>query len=511
VSPISGIRREGARSLSCAGAWTGTGDPLPATTIRMSGDRIASLEPCRGRTPRGFAIPSFVDAHCHLSWIGLQRMTLDLAGAGSASGMLDMVAAAERILPPGEILRAEKLDESTWEQPVLPGLAELDAAAAGRPAIVRRVCGHLVMVSSAAMEGLPAGCPGLDRDTGIIREGAALDMDALFPPSEVLLRDALDAAGSAALSLGITAVQTMEPWVVMEALAARPCGVRVSAAVFHRDAPLLAAARRGGGSPWNTPSGGGPHLTLAGLKIFLDGALGAATAAVDGTYADGSRGATLYDREGLAEAFREAAALGLSPLVHAIGAEALRLLDSVSSGLAASDPGILRRGVRVEHAEELAPAWPGAWDPAVHRFSMQPNFVSRWQGPGGMYHGRLGAERADRLNPFGLVSRGGFALGFGSDGMPFGPLEGLPGATAHPVPEYRLGVGEALRAYTLGAASISGLDDLAVALRPGRTADLTVLDGDPFALPWSEIGILGTIRNGRVVFGPPDLLAEEEP
>jgi predicted amidohydrolase YtcJ len=503
VSPAAGPGSDAAGRLDCAGLWTGRGSPLTASTLRFAGGRILGIEPCTNRCPPPvFVIPSFVDAHCHLSWTGLQEVTLDLQHARSASGMLASISSRAASVPRDEILRAEKFDESTWDSPMLPGLPELNSAAGGRPAIIRRVCGHLVLVTSALMDRLPSGCPGLDRSSGTIREGAALEMDMLFPPSDAMLAGALDAAGRTALSLGLTAVQTMEPMFVVKALSSRPPAIRLSAGVFHRDAGMLAAI-----------AGNDADLRgvrINGMKIFLDGALGAGTAAVDGCYPDGSSAGTIYEDESLRTALLEAAALGLIPMVHAIGAESLRMLDRVSFELARTDPASLRLGIRVEHAEELLPAWPGTWNPSIHRFSMQPNFVSRWQDPGGMYHRRLGAARADRLNPFGLVSRSGFMLGFGSDGMPFGPLKGISGATGHPVPEYRLDTREALHAYTLGAASISGFRELAEPVREGRIADLAVLTADPFRVPWEEIRLVATVMGGTVVYGPGDLICREE-
>jgi len=494
VRPASG-------RLDCAGLWTGRGAPLPASTLHFSGGRITGIEPCMGSHPPVFVIPSFVDAHCHMSWTGLQSVTLDLTDVDGAQEMLDRISSRAATLPHGEILRAEKFDESAWALPSLPGLHELDAAAGGRPAIIRRVCGHMVLATSALMDMLPEGCPGLDRNTGRIMEGAALEMDMLFPPSDALLERALEAAANLALSMGLTAVQTMEPMFVVKAIASRPPVIRLAAGVFHRDAGALAAVAgidaqlRG--------------VRVNGMKIFLDGALGAGTAAVDGCFLDGSTAETVYDDGSLRSALLDASALGLVPMVHAIGADALRMLDRVSAELARTNPEALRHGVRVEHAEELLPAWPGTWDPSIHRFSMQPNFVSRWQGAGGMYHRRLGAARADRLNPFGLVARAGFVLGFGSDGMPLGPLEGLAGATRHPVPEYRLETAEALQAYTLGAASISGFSELSDPVAPGRTGDLAVLSADPFRTPWEEIRVAATIMDGNVVYGQEDIIRDE--
>ncbi|MCL4423857.1 MAG: amidohydrolase family protein, partial [Firmicutes bacterium] len=71
-------------------------------------------------------------------------------------------------------------------------------------------------------------------------------------------------------------------------------------------------------------------------------------------------------------------------------------------------------------------------------------------------------------------------------------------------PEERITLPEALRAYTLGAAYASGKDHLLGSLRPGKLADLLIIEKDVFHLPPEEIldpGLRATVVGGRVVFG----------
>jgi hypothetical protein len=71
------------------------------------------------------------------------------------------------------------------------------------------------------------------------------------------------------------------------------------------------------------------------------------------------------------------------------------------------------------------------------------------------------------------------------------------------VPGERLTLGEALRAYTRGGAEINGWRDDLGEIAPGFTADLVVVDRDPFALPVSEISQTRTVETfsrGRSVY-----------
>ena len=489
-------------SIICGAAWTGPNDRLlPASVIEFFDGRITGISPSPDSGSDLFIIPSFVDAHCHFTWSGLQRLYLDLESAGSSSEFLEMLASEVRDEKTGEILRGSNFDESIWSDSRLPSLSELDAVTGDRPIFIRRVCCHKALVNTAMLRMLPSDSEGVDWSSGIIREGIIFGFENLYQPEPHVLRDAAFLATDICYSSGVTAVYSFEHYFFSEeALARNNPPVRMSISVFGEDAELLEKALAEGKADLSR---------LHGLKFFLDGSFGAKTAAVSGTYLDGTIMNPLMNDDEVLNCLLLSDRLGLAPTFHAIGARALQQIDRVSKLYLerTRQDGISK--IRVEHAEELLPAWPGNWDPSVHLFIMQPNFVRRWQHRGGLYEKKLGRERSLRLNPFGLLERSGFSLGFGSDGMPFGPLRGLQGATDHPYDEFRLDTGRALNAYTLGAASLCGFDELSVPLCIGRKADMTVLSDSPFKTPWDEIKIVGTIHNGELVYGSPDILEGE--
>ncbi len=488
-------------SIVCGAAWTGPNDRLlPASLIEFSEGRVTGISPAPDSESDLFIIPSFVDAHCHFTWSGLQGLYLDLESAGSSGDFLEMLASEVKDEKTGGILRGCNFDESLWSDSRLPSLAELDAVTGERPVFIRRICCHKALVNTAMLKMLPPDCEGVDWSSGIILEGIIVGFENLYQPEPHILRDAALLATELCYSSGVTAVYSFEHLFSVEALARNNPPVRMSVSVFGEDAALLEKALKDGTIDLSR---------LRGLKFFLDGSLGAKTAAVSGTYLDGTIMNPLMNDEQVLSCLLLSDRLGLTPSFHAIGARALRQIDRVGKlyfekiGL----NGISE--IRVEHAEEFLPALPGNWDPSVHLFVMQPNFVKKWQQQGGLYEKILGRERALKLNPFGLLERSGFSLGFSSDGMPFGPLRGIQGATDHPSHEFRLDIDAALNAYTLGAASICGFDDLSLCLGVGRKADMTVLSGNPFRTAWDKIDIIATIHNGELVYGPSDILEEK--
>ncbi len=479
--------------LRCSSLWRGNGlEPAGPCEIVIRGGVIETIRPADGPAPRCHVMPAFFDAHCHLLWMGMEEISLDLSGCRNAGDLLGILAGG--IARGGSIVRGEKWDDSSWDGDAPPGIAQLDAISGLRPVLLRRVCGHSALVNTAMLSMLRSAVPGGVETAGgpgsaVIVEGPVLKAFDLFPPSRSEVAEGLGFAQRRLFANGVTGVCTTESLrhlgMIEEIL---DPDISIAINVFDPDTSLWPEASRAG------------RFSIRGAKLFLDGGLGACTAAVDGKFADGSSGFLALGDDMLAHAIEEAWSRGLEPVVHAIGARALGQLCRISVATAEKRTDGKSGTVRVEHAEQLEPVWPGAWRRDLHRFCMQPNFVRRWQGEGGMYAQRLGAGPAARLNPFSLPGSAGFDLGFGSDGMPFGPLWGLAGALSHPVPEFSLDRRAALEAYTLGAARISGFEDLARPMGAGRRADLVILDGDPMSEELDSLEILLTMAGGRVVF-----------
>jgi predicted amidohydrolase YtcJ len=73
-------------------------------------------------------------------------------------------------------------------------------------------------------------------------------------------------------------------------------------------------------------------------------------------------------------------------------------------------------------------------------------------------------------------------------------------------PTQALTAEETVRAYTQGAAFVAFTEDDTGIIEPGRWADITVMDIDPFTLEFEDPGgildgeIVATIVEGRVVY-----------
>ncbi len=479
------------QTVRCRNLWTGSGPCLSSAEINIDDSGvISSINNCSDTVfDCNFAMPSFVDAHVHYSWMVVKEASLDLSSVRSAEELLSLVNSAVNSSR-SEIIRGESFDESDWRLSELPSLQKLDSFTGAVPVFLRRICGHAALVNSAMLELIPLDTPDVNRSNGILKEWPVLNFEEMFPLSPLVLAEAASKVETAIFSKGVTGVFTFESATVAEHVLSFVTELDISVSVMSGGMKELLTDK----------------VSTKRVKIFLDGAFGARNAAILNSYPDGSVGDLHYTDEELLAFLVYCGKKGLSVSVHAIGGNALQQLDRVSNR-AFKDIG-LGFPIRIEHAEDLLSVWPGSWNPDYHIFSMQPNFVERWQRPGGMYDMILPVSQSFLLNPFKTVIDSGFRLGFGSDCMPLDPLYGLRGAIRHRSNEQSLSVHQALHAYTLGAASIAGFEHLTKPLERGRTADMIFLSKNPFE-GLEGIAVEATMKNGKTVYKRSELFMEE--
>ena len=139
--------------------------------------------------------------------------------------------------------------------------------------------------------------------------------------------------------------------------------------------------------------------------------------------------------------------------------------------------------------------------------SVQPNYI-RVLGDVYAKHG-LGPERAAHMNRLGSLEKLGVPMGLHSDFnmAPIDPFY-LAWVAANRVtiggktqaPKERLSVDKALRAITIEAAQVIGMDRLVGSISSGKKADFAVLSDDPYALGRArlrETRIRGVVFEGR--------------
>jgi predicted amidohydrolase YtcJ len=442
-----------------------------------------------------YLIPGFIDSHTHLIAEGIEMQRLDLSRCRSLDDCLRKVTA---ILKTGEIVFASKWDENAWRRDEATNLNRrtLDKISKTVPIIMRRICGHYAVVNTAALRRIPEGWKIVDRKNGFLYEDVALNLNEIFSPTNEMLAKAVRLATNKALRLGITSVHEISKPRYLRAIQKERERTMIRFSIYltekYHNHAVQAGLITGYGDDW---------IRFAGTKIFVDGSLGARTAALTKPYVNTrKRGNILVPMSRLRKLVGSAEENGLQLMIHSIGDRAsANVLEVLKTRVASGNP--LRH--RIEHLELLSDKSIDDIKKLRLIASMQPNFVRRWQKPGGFYE-RIMGPRFLKMNCFKSLLDHNITVVFGSDCMPVGPLYGLEGAVSHPFDCGRLNIAQAFRLYTEAGAYATFEEHRKGKVQPGYLADLVMLNKNPLEeknLPGLEIeavmvgGAFGYQRN----------------
>jgi predicted amidohydrolase YtcJ len=471
-------------------------------------------------------LPGFNDAHVHWLMGGFSITNVDLRDARSPQEFARRIGEHAKKLPKGQWILGGDWDHEKWPGTPLPTREMVDPVTPEHPVFVRRTDGHMALANSLALK-----LAGVTRQTKDVA-GGEIVRDAKGEPTGVLKDAAMDlmdkaipertwdekytasrAATDHAASLGVTSVQDMSAGgdvaLYQYMLERGELKTRIYAVRSILSWEVLARAGVRGAF-------GGDMLRIGGLKGFADGSLGSTTALFFEPYSDApnTRG-LLFDQmlpEGvMLKRVLGADKAGLHVMIHAIGDEANKIILDIFSEVSAKN-GPRDRRFRIEHAQHIRANEIPRFGREKVIASMQPYHAAddgRWCDK------RIGAERSKGTYAFRSLLDTGAVLAFGSDWTvaPLNPMEGIKAAVTrqtldgkHPdgwVPEQKISVDEAVRAYTVGSAYAEFAEHIKGTLMPGKLADLVMLDRDIYKIDPAEIDqakVVLTVMDGRVVY-----------
>ena len=521
---------------------TMTDDPRPADAVAVRDGRIAlvgstaEVRPMIGLGTRVIELdsetllPGFQDAHVHPIDGGLLSRACDLHDVGDAAAYLQAIAAHAAAHPEREWIHG-----SGWSLPAFPRgephRSLLDAIIPDRPAFFESDDGHVAWANSRALaiSGIERTTPDpangrIVRDAdgepaGTLHDGA-IELVYRHAPkaTHADLLDGLRAAQTHLHSLGITAWQDaiVRPEslpVYREAAEAGWLTSRVIAALWwEHDAGLEQIE----GFEIQRAESAVGRLRADSVKLMLDGILESQTAFVTSPYAgsDGWAGTPFIDPDLLREAVIDLDRRGFQAHFHAIGDGAIRLaLDTVEAARAVNGAGDHRH--HIAHIELVNPDDVPRFGQLGVVANMQPFWASDDDQMRTLRVPVLGPERAGWQYPFASLLRTGATLAGGSDWTVSTPnplLEIEVAVTrvapdtrdvAPFLPDERLSLDAALRAFTVGSAYVNHLDDETGTIEVGKLADLVVLDRNirsPDAGPIGDAAVIRTFVEGQEVF-----------
>ena len=516
-----------------ARVWTGDSARPWAEAFAVRGDRFATVGSSAAvRKVAGNArvidaagrmvVPGFIDSHVHFIDGGFGLSSVQLRDAKTPAEFIARIKAFAATVPPGAWITGGNWDHEQWGGE-LPRHDWIDSVTPNNPVWINRLDGHMSLANAAALRAARITRASRDvaggtivRDargepTGVLKDNATDLVNAVVPNPPAELEDrALDTAMAYVAAQGVTSVDHMGSWrdlaIFERAHKAGRLKTRIYAAVPLATWEQLrdTVAARGRGDAW---------LRIGALKGFVDGSLGSHTAAMLQPFTDAPADTGLFvnTHEHLYQWTSGADKAGLHVVVHAIGDRAIRdqldIFERVQK-----ENGPRDRRFRIEHAQHIAP-------PDIPRFaklgviaSMQPYHAiddGRWAEK------VIGHERAKTTYAFRSLLDSGATLAFGSDWFvaPPTPLEGLYAAVTRRtlddrnptgwIPEQKISLEDALRAYTRGAAYATFDEREKGVIASGALADFAIIDRDltkvaPEAIRDAHIAL--TVVGGQVVY-----------
>lgn len=241
------------------------------------------------------------------------------------------------------------------------------------------------------------------------------------------------------------------------------------------------------------------------VKLFVDGAFFAQNMRMGPPgYSDGHIGKWITEPEVLQKQISRFSAAGLAMHIHVNGDEGTELLLDLLEPL----PEGTLRNTTLEHLGYCTEAQTRRIARMGLMVSAQPNYIRVL----GEAYGRagLGPDRAALMNRLGSLERASVPIGLHSDFnmAPIDPFylawiaqarEGIDGK--HRGMSEALSREKALRAVTIEAAQVVGMDSQIGSLAAGKKADFIALDHDPFTIDLAamkELPIAATVFEGRV-------------
>lgn len=471
-----------------------------------------------------FVVPGFNDNHVHVGGAAGAKMRIDVEGTRSIAEFQQRIRDRLEEFEAGQWITGRGWDHSLWEENRVPTKADLDAVSTEHPMLFTRVDGHSAVANSMALQmaEITRDTPNPEggdivRDaegepTGWLKERATGLVSRLIPDlTPEQLRAGLEQVLQDAARHGVTSVQGNSGWDTFLALRELKNEGKLTFRYthwlpFNTSLDRLEQLRREGGTtdPW---------LKTGAVKGVVDGSGGSLSAAMLEPFANApdNRGILLYDPEELKKMVIDRDAAGYQIALHAIGDRANRVcLDAFQAAKEVNKRENARH--KIEHSQFVQ-------RDDVPRFaelgviaSAQPCHMLadlRWAPT------ILGPEREYEGYPWNSLQKAGAVVSFGTDHPVehINPLRGIYAAVAREfeaggpeggwLPEEKITVEEAIRAYTLRSAYGEFEDHRKGTLTPGKFADLVLLSQDITQVSPPEIlqtEVLLTMVGGRIVY-----------
>jgi predicted amidohydrolase YtcJ len=471
-------------------------------------------------------LPGFIDAHCHLTGLGMGMVSID----GKAPGMHSIEALQKAVYEraatqlPGTWIRGRGYDQTRLRERRHPTSDDWDAVSPNHPVIFTRTCGHIASVNSRALSlsGITDQTPDPPggryereggRNLGVAYETAQTPLQTAALPTAEEFSAALLRASAAYLAAGCTSVHDAGGLV---GAAFGPCQDLVEAGqlklriyafatVNSLQHPVMGVLSAGLRSRF-----GDARLRLGAFKVMTDGSSSGPTAATREPYTSNAQdcGILYWDQAGLDDLIGRAHRQGFQCTVHAVGD---RAIEQTLNAMARAQHEYPRHGRRhrIEHCAICPPDLQDRVRAQHIVPAMQPAFF--WEFGDGYIH-NYGRHRADTMFPVKSLIAAGVPVAGSSDApvTHYAPLFGIEQALTRKTmaggvcgPDERVDLTTAIRMHTIHGAFASFEEGFKGSLEVGKVADLVVLAENLSWVPVErlrDVGVAMTMVGGEVVY-----------
>lgn len=493
--------------------------------VEAAGERAEIKIDLKGKC----VLPGFNDSHLHLVEFGLSAEMLNLEAASSIDEIINdgknYICNKEK--QKGDWVLGYGWNEKNFRIPAMPSKEDLDKISTEHPIMITRVCEHIAVVNTKALE-----VTGADRDTkikggsfdkdqngeltGVIRENTLDWFTDRLPKREVEeIKTAILTAASQVVQFGLTSLQTSDlhsctfdvmydAYTQLKEEGRLP--VRIYEQLYLPEMDILTQFLERGFDPGQ----GDDFFRLGPMKLLTDGCLGARTAALREDYSDesGNRGMFTYEQEELDALVLKAHQSGMQVFLHAIGDGAIEAC--------------------LKSMERALEKYPRAHRHVINHFQIagtdlfekasklgviadiQPAFIcSDWD----IAEDKVGPERLKASYAWKSMLESGMRL-MGSSDCPVehcNPFNAIYAAVTRKdlegkldkafMPEQVLTVKQAINLLTINSAYGSFDEKKKGVLAEGYLADMVVVSEDPFTVEkdkLKDIKVLMTIMDGKI-------------
>jgi len=482
-------------------------------------------------------VPGMQDVHIHPISGGIEANGCDLNAATTVDEYLAIIKKYADEHPNEPWIKGGGWSMASFGPGALARKELIDAIVPDRPVILWSRDGHTTWVNSRALEagGITKDTPDpvdgrIDRDpktgepSGSLQEGASsLVADKSPPATDQVRDDGLRYAIKMLNGYGITGIQDasvdeddLKTYRRLDD--AGELSLRVVGSIWWKRDEGLEQIENIKRLRSDYTKG---RIDAGTVKIMQDGVMENYTAVVLEPYKlkgkKDVRGIPMVEPELLKKVVTQLDADGFQVHFHAIGDGAVRqALDAIEAARTAN--GKLDHRHHISHIQLIHPAD----QPRFRQLNVVANFQPLWAYADSYITDLtlpfISKETAAYMYPIATMEKSGAVVAFGSDwsvstANPFEEMEtavtrmGSLGDTDKPwMPEERIGLPEALAAFTINAAYTNRDEKNTGSLEVGKLANLAVLDRNLFEIPATDISdakVLLTLFEGKPVHGDP--------